>query len=1520
MLHKIPPLPINIFLIRMKKVQSLNWENFKSRNSHNPQKEFEHLCYLIFCKIHKIPFGLNKYINQAAIETEPYIFGEKKIAFQAKFYTGKLTSKKAELQKSILNAAAQGINKIFIFTNLSWGQNNYAQAPEAKQKLDKLATQKGLELEWFTESRFDALSADPVVQAFFDNQVAVKDEVQSWIRHSQALCQSKSKVPMVQGVPLIYDRQQDIQNILESKADCTIISGESGVGKSYLLHLLALTNKNVVLLIKDAQELSHKHHLEALFQHCAAEDFFAFLNEADGDKYFIIDTAEHLLNDQNDALLYELLNTLHRYSWKLILCCRSYAANTIKSHLPHCEKLKEIAILPIHHETLSRWSEENGFPLPEDRKLIELIQLPIHLKEYLSLPRQEQSRDIRSFYVSIWNNITNNQQELDEALRELAIRHANSGAYYLDTRGYAQMSDKLLEKNIISREDQYFYFTHDLYEELAIFMHIDNMWHTEKVSNIMVFFESLGSSAIILRTLRKWLTQKIESDTALYHLVAKYVTEKELSNPTVRSLLTSIIQSSHFEEFIQNHTDELWTGEHELLHTIIQLVRLYSIRVDSQFSDKSNVHSVYSTIPHGDEWVSILKTILVYNGDLNRQDFDVFTGLLNNLIPGFGNRCFNSYDHLSFRTISGQCALKLYRKAHETDGYYMQGATKRILTFLVSVNIDVLLPDLESIIKDIPRDKPYRSFFYNFLLDSALQHPYAEFWASKAPHLLYQIMPLIWKAKSNQSTHCHTYIDTDETYGISHEVRLMYLDTSALNTPIYYLLRHDFIRAIEFTIEFINESIETFYQHPNAFYKPDKLKWMTKSGEETYLYSSQSLWNIYRGTSSPCVPYLLTSMHMALERSLYELVENFSRNKNSQIIIDPLNQILHTILDKTRSISLVSVVAAVVREFPSIFLNVALRIFSLKEVFMLDRLRMLRERTCSDPLCSGFTPFSNVPTEHVNDRQAALRRKNRMFSLEQLAIHYQFNITCDTPIDQIQNKITKIIDDHYVSVMGKPDDKPLYTLLKHIDARNLHICKDAETGHMFIIPREFKSMEDWKKQASDFQNNVYPHNSSFVEMQIRMELLSDKSDSLPAIPLEQLEDRFKAQRFSDKACEKSKPEFGSNWDEYNCCILLYILMRHDCKNGWWREEKYYSYLLNTLIANDNDIMEFSYLESFLNQLKRILVIFPQSCNDLPYILAEKLHTCYVHYNEGSIWSKALSRAQAVDKQFPVKLFSNYLKLCTQTKCNEYALDTEKLQFLTEEELHTIIKAIPIGSTVEEINKLMIGTVNQLISHSFKISYDIHSSLGYYILECPNSYADDAIRILAKHGQANWLGTILRFYFYPEAGETKFQVIWQASVSSLLQLKTKGNKLPYDFSNEVLGCLFMEYVELSDSNESLVCKIVNDNNKDICTLIQRSCHANHCIPAITRLLSEYPSLIQRGIEWIYLAFDVHSSSIHVLENTTALKQLETIVIYYEKTHFNSLKKKNLERARFFALLGQMVQLGSTQARIMLEKGI
>jgi hypothetical protein len=149
-------------------------------------------------------------------------------------------------------------------------------------------------------------------------------------------------------------------------------------------------------------------------------------------------------------------------------------------------------------------------------------------------------------------------------------------------------------------------------------------------------------------------------------------------------------------------------------------------------------------------------------------------------------------------------------------------------------------------------------------------------------------------------------LDIDQYFNLKEYLHDTYYPPSAFHTPLYWLLKINYLSTIEFILWFLNNSIEFYAKSEfdssvkKAIIKIDDIK--------IDQWTSHCLWCMYRGTSSPVAPYLLQSIHMALEKYLLEI----AKNKNSKQLEDKLIYLIKN----SKSASISSVVTSIVLAYP----------------------------------------------------------------------------------------------------------------------------------------------------------------------------------------------------------------------------------------------------------------------------------------------------------------------------------------------------------------------------------------------------------------------------------------------------------------------------------------------------------------------------------------------------------------------------------------------------------------------------
>jgi hypothetical protein len=114
-----------------------DWNKFKAKFSDNPQKNFEWLCYSLFCREFNKPMGIARYINQSGIETFPITKDNAVIGWQAKFYETPLSQHKVVLLETIIKAKEiiRKFPKLFFIQILNGGKAEEITTHKLKLKL-----------------------------------------------------------------------------------------------------------------------------------------------------------------------------------------------------------------------------------------------------------------------------------------------------------------------------------------------------------------------------------------------------------------------------------------------------------------------------------------------------------------------------------------------------------------------------------------------------------------------------------------------------------------------------------------------------------------------------------------------------------------------------------------------------------------------------------------------------------------------------------------------------------------------------------------------------------------------------------------------------------------------------------------------------------------------------------------------------------------------------------------------------------------------------------------------------------------------------------------------------------------------------------------------------------------------------------------------------------------------------------------------------------------------------------------
>lgn len=153
----------------------INWNTFNEKFNNREQWAFEQMSYFLFCAELKNYIGAFRYKNQPGIETEPIEKDGQLYAFQAKFYTGQLSQKKADIIDSInkVKSKESEPNIIFLYVNQEISKNKKREKPQYQIQIEKAAQNKNFTIEWRVRSHLEYQLLQPrnkwILDIFFGN-------------------------------------------------------------------------------------------------------------------------------------------------------------------------------------------------------------------------------------------------------------------------------------------------------------------------------------------------------------------------------------------------------------------------------------------------------------------------------------------------------------------------------------------------------------------------------------------------------------------------------------------------------------------------------------------------------------------------------------------------------------------------------------------------------------------------------------------------------------------------------------------------------------------------------------------------------------------------------------------------------------------------------------------------------------------------------------------------------------------------------------------------------------------------------------------------------------------------------------------------------------------------------------------------------------------------------------------------------------------------------------------------------
>ena len=787
-----------------------------------------------------------------------------------------------------------------------------------------------------------------------------------------------------------------------------------------------------------------------------------------------------LILESRDVFI-EFLSALLRAGWKVIFTTRISYLDDLRFQMLEVYRLQYVVtkLRNLNEEELKGLAASYQFRLPANERLQNLIANLFYLGEYLSnYTVINDGINPHIFRDFLWQKRIQNSQfkkgnihiERDRCFLRLAKERCDTGNFFI--QGDECNSDALaqLENDEVIKYEQSqhgYFITHDIYEEWALEKIIEREY-AAKVSHSL-FFEKIGNSLAVRRVFRSWLSDKLVFiDTLIKQFIEQAFTDASISFFWKDELLISILLSDYSENFFDTFGSSLLENDKLYLKKIVFLLRTACKEVDEDtqkqiqgMKDSSISPAYVFTKAKGKGWEATIKYLHTNIINMQKNELPIVLPLLKDWAA---NRRTGSTTR-----FAGLFALHFYKDAELNSSSHYNSTTEESLLTIALNAAKELKMELAQIIDDLLTHTYIRHDAFDSLRQAVLSdnNKSLPFIANLPEHVI-RLADVSWyQAKETKHAYDFGGYGEEKYYSIRSQWHHDYFPASGLQTPTYYLLHFAFPQTIQFLLSFINRTV-TGYSNSGADSSVHEIE-VTVNDETKKQYISHSLWNTYRGTGLYATPYLLQSIHMALEKYLLEITKRSDRKT--------LQDWLIYLLRHTRSASITAVVASVVLAYYDDFFDVAAILFRNYWFYKYDNLRAGSEDEARS-LYSLGRGFDYKSKDFEDERMATCDQPHRRMSLENLALHYQFfknEGIADEEVTRRQQEIWSIIDDMNATILADDSDtehqKAVRLLLTRIDRRKMNPTLKHE-GNNTIIAFNPSLEPDLKEYSEEGMNEI----------------------------------------------------------------------------------------------------------------------------------------------------------------------------------------------------------------------------------------------------------------------------------------------------------------------------------------------------------------------------------------------------------------------------------------------------------------
>lgn len=1034
---------------------------------------FEWFVTLLFCRELNVKISLEGYFNQAAIEKSPVSNpkGNGDIGFQARYYKESLSKHTSQILESIDDTKKYypSVNKYYFYTNAEWGQNR-GKTPKGKVAIETHAKQLGIEIEWrttesFFKQEFVCIKNEDISEYFFTLDNSFLEKLKLFYEHTNQLF-FNIDYKIVKNDKLIqFDHLKELQELKNSYKDAIVVHGEGGCGKSALIKQFMDNESEYIFLGIKAIELNKYANIEGALHNCLPEKLSSFFESYDN-KFFIIDSAEKILDISDNTVFFQLINFLRENKWKVIFSTRDNYFEALLSELTYSLglSLHTINIAIEDEKELRKLLSANDIKMPTDGKLIQLICNPFYLKYYIQFYSDElQSTDFQGFKTSLWHSLIS----VSHDFIKISEQRAKTGGFYIDVDNLSStIISNLLDKKLITKDDDKYFISHDIFEEWALEKYLDTLF--SKISSYDEFLIQMGTSFPIRRSYRLWLSKQFEeSKSTVISQTLDYIKHNLNALNKIEDTIIAILLSDAAKVFFEDFDNKLLENNCSVLKTIQKLLRLTCKSLDEEMINFFNLdHSLYTlasffTCPKGSGWNYFIDYVYKKKNIIRIDNLPIFFPL------------FKEWSNKNKKGITTKQAalmvLEFYNWEQDQNEHWRYLEIEKDIFIIFSNSANEIRLELSNLFDEVLKNKwkehgdKYSSFVWDILKDIK----YSTIW-SVLPNKILELADFYWtrqiQSNRNSFVSFRSHLEIEEEYGVEGHYNTDTFPASALHTPIYMLLLFDYDSTINFIISFFNKVTHNYIQNETNTVNTILLHIGDKVIKQ---YSTDTFWSMFRGTIGT-TPDLLQCILMALEKYFIDNPKNES--------MGDIEKKLFYILENSETVSLSAVVCSIViLNYKSMY-AVGRILLSAREFVEMDFVRAFHESQAKSLYGIGAYGSS---IKYAKERLETCKQEFRKNSLQEIAYMYQFKLLeteQEVQVKERQSEIYAILDKYYAELPTEEkqsdNDKNWRFRLAAMDGRKRNVKPISIEGKAYMAFYPVID-EDLQKYKQDKDKQIY---------------------------------------------------------------------------------------------------------------------------------------------------------------------------------------------------------------------------------------------------------------------------------------------------------------------------------------------------------------------------------------------------------------------------------------------------------------